>query len=286
MNPRFKILAAAVLFSTSGAAIKYLTLDVWQVAGLRGLVAGVALLVMLPEARRGWTWRTFLVGSAFAGATITFALANRLTTAASAIFLQSTSPLFILLLAPVLVGERARRRDLGVMAAMAVGMALFFVGVDRPGRVSHDPVAGDLIALVSALTWALAIIGSRWIGRGSDAPAAVAASAAVGNLLSFVFCLPLGPVLAGLDGGQAGILLYLGIFQLALGYVLISKGLPHVPALEVSLLLLVEPVVSPVWAFLLVREVPGVWSLVGGGIILVATVVNARVADQVVPPAD
>jgi drug/metabolite transporter (DMT)-like permease len=286
VNPRFKILAAAVLFSTSGAAIKYLTLDVWQVAGLRGLVAGVALLVMLPEARRGWTWRTFLVGSAFAGATITFALANRLTTAASAIFLQSTSPLFILLLAPVLVGERARRRDLGVMAAMAVGMALFFVGVDRPGRVSHDPVAGDLIALVSALTWALAIIGSRWIGRGSDAPAAVAASAAVGNLLSFVFCLPLGPVLAGLDGGQAGILLYLGIFQLALGYVLISKGLPHVPALEVSLLLLVEPVVSPVWAFLLVREVPGVWSLVGGGIILVATVVNARVADQVVPPAD
>ncbi|HEX4632226.1 MAG TPA: DMT family transporter, partial [Gemmatimonadales bacterium] len=259
MNPRLKILAAAVLFSTSGAAIKYLTLDVWQLAGLRGLVAGVALLVMLPEARRGWTWRTILVGSAFAGATITFALANRLTTAASAIFLQSTSPLFILLLAPVLVGERARRRDLGVMAAMAVGMALFFVGVDRPGRVSHDPAAGDLIALLSALTWALAIIGSRWIGRGNDAPAAVAASAAVGNLLSFVFCLPLGPVLTGLDTGQAGILLYLGIFQLALGYVLISRGLPHVPALEVSLLLLVEPVVSPVWAFLLVREVPGVW---------------------------
>ncbi|HKV70085.1 MAG TPA: EamA family transporter, partial [Gemmatimonadales bacterium] len=67
---------------------------------------------------------------------------------------------------------------------------------------------------------------------------------------------------------------------------LISKALPEVPALEVSLLLLVEPVVSPVWAFLVVSEVPGVWSLVGGGIILVATVLNARVADQVVPPAD
>src|SRR6185437_11307696 len=255
----FKILAAAVLFSTSGAAIKYLTLDVWQLAGLRGLIAGVALLVMLPEARRGWTWRTFLVGSGYAGATITFALANRLTTAASAIFLQSTSPLFILLLAPALVGERARRRDLGVLAAMAVGMALFFVGMDRPGRVSQNPIAGDLIALLSAL----AMIGSRWIGRGSNAPGAVAASAAVGNLLSFLFCLPFGPVLSGLDAGQAGILLYLGIFQLALGYVLISKALPEVPALEVSLLLLVEPVVSPVWAFLVVSEIPGVWSLVG-----------------------
>lgn len=286
MNPRLKILAAAVLFSTSGAAIKYLTLDVWQLAGLRGLIAGVALLVMLPEARRGWTWRTFLVGSGYAGATITFALANRLTTAASAIFLQSTSPLFILLLAPALVGERARRRDLGVLAAMAVGMALFFVGMDQPGRVSRNPIAGDLIALLSALTWALAMIGSRWIGRGSNAPGAVAASAAVGNLLSFLFCLPFGPVLTGLDAGQAGILLYLGIFQLALGYVLISKALPEVPALEVSLLLLVEPVVSPVWAFLVVSEIPGVWSLVGGGIILVATVLNARVAHQVVPPAD
>jgi len=114
----------------------------------------------------------------------------------------------------------------------------------------------------------------------------VAASAAVGNLLSFFFCLPFGPVLAGVTAGQAGILLYLGILQLALGYVLLSKALPQVPALEVSLLLLIEPVVSPVWAFLVVNEVPGVWSLVGGGVILVATVVNARVADQVVPPLD
>lgn len=286
MSPRLKILAAAVLFSTSGAAIKYLTLDVWQVAGLRGLVAGVALLVMLPEARRGWTWRTFLVGMGYAGGTITFALANRLTTAASAIFLQSTSPVFILLLAPALLGERARRRDLVVMVAMAVGMALFFIGIDRPGRVSHNPAAGDLIALLSALVWGFAIVGSRWIGRGPAGPAAVAASAAVGNLLSFFFCLPFGPVLTGLDASQVGVLLYLGVFQLGCGYVLMSKALPLIPALEVSLLLLVEPVVSPVWAFLLVGEVPGVWSLVGGGIILVATVINARIAGQVVPPAD
>jgi len=286
VNPRLKILAAAVLFSTSGAAIKYLTLDVWQVAGLRGLVAGVALLVMLPEARRGWTWRTFVVALGYAGGTITFALANRLTTAASAIFLQSTSPIFILFLAPALLGERARRYQIGVMVVMAAGMALFFVGMDRPGRVSHNPVAGDLMALLSALVWGFAIVGSRWIGRGTTGPAAVAAAAAVGNLLSFFFCLPFGPVLTGLDASQAGILLYLGIFQLGLGYVLISKALPLIPALEVSLLLLVEPVVSPVWAFLLVREVPGLWSLVGGGIILVATVWNTRLGAQAVPPVD
>jgi drug/metabolite transporter (DMT)-like permease len=286
VNPRLKILTAAVLFSTSGAAIKYLPLDVWQVAGLRGLVAGVALLVMLPEARRGWTWRTLLVGVGYAASTVTFALSNRMTTAASAIFLQSTSPVFILLLAPALLGERARRRDLGVLAAMGVGMALFFVGTDRPGPVASDPLTGDLIALLSALSWGLTILGSRWIGRGPRGDAAVAGSAALGNLLSFLFCVPFGPVFAGVSAGAAGILLYLGVIQLAVAYVLMSKALPHVPALEVSILLLVEPVVSPIWAFLLVREVPGVWSLVGGGVILVATVWNTRLGGEAVPPGD
>ena len=286
MNPRLKILAAAVLFSTSGAAIKYLTLDVWQVAGLRGLVAGAALLVMLPEARRGWSWRTLVLGLGYGASTITFALANRMTTAASAIFLQSTSPVFILLLGPALVGERARREDVGILLAMGVGMALFFVGMDRPGRVASDPLAGDLIALLSALTWGLTIIGSRWIVRTPDGPGAVAASAALGNLLSFLFCLPFGPVLAGVTGAQVAILIYLGVFQLGVAYVLMARALPHVRALEVSLLLLVEPVVSPVWAFLLVREVPGAWSLAGGAIILVATVWNARVGAEAIPPAD
>jgi len=286
VNPRLKILAAAVLFSTSGAAIKFLTLDVWQVAGLRGLIAGLALLVMLPEARRGWNWRTLVLGLGYGASTITFALANRMTTAASAIFLQSTSPVFILLLGPALVGERARRGEVGVLIAMGIGMALFFVGMDRPGRVASDPLAGDLIALLSALTWGLTIIGSRWVGRGADGAGAVAGSAAVGNLLSFFFCLPFGPVFAGLTGAQGAILIYLGVFQLGVAYVLMSRALPHVRALEVSLLLLVEPVVSPVWAFFLVREVPGTWSLVGGAIILIATVWHARVAQEAVPPAD
>ena len=286
VNPRLKILIAAVLFSTSGAAIKYLPLDVWQVAGLRGLVAGVALLIMLPEARRGWTWRTLLVGVGYAASTVTFALSNRLTTAASAILLQSTSPVFILLFAPALLGERARRRDLGVLAAMGVGMALFFVGMDRPSRGATDPLAGDLIALLSALSWGLTILGSRWIGRGPEGFAAVAGSAALGNLLSFLFCVPFGPVIAGVTAGQAGILLYLGVIQLAVAYVLMSKALPHVPALEVSILLLIEPVVSPIWAFLLVREVPGVWSLVGGGVILLATVWNTRLGQPAIPTAD
>lgn len=169
---------------------------------------------------------------------------------------------------------------------MGAGMALFFVGMDRPGRAATNPLAGDLIALLSALSWGLTILGSRWISRGPGGDGAVTASAALGHLLAFAICAPLSPGFSGVGVSQALILIYLGVLQLALANVLMSKALPHVPALEVSILLLVEPVVSPIWAFLLVREVPGVWSLVGGGVILVATVWNTRIGHQAVAPAD
>ncbi|HEV8508919.1 MAG TPA: EamA family transporter, partial [Gemmatimonadales bacterium] len=111
MSPRSKIIAAAVLFSTGGAAIKFCGFGAWQLAAFRATIAMITILVALPEARRGWTWRTVLVGFAYAATTLLYVQANKHTTAASAIFLQSTSPLFILLLAPLLLGEHATRRD-------------------------------------------------------------------------------------------------------------------------------------------------------------------------------
>jgi drug/metabolite transporter (DMT)-like permease len=150
-----------------------------------------------------------------------------------------------------------------------------------------NPLLGDVIALGSALAWGLTIIGSRWIVRtGTGDGTAVTASAAVGNLLSAVFCLPFALPLAHVDAGSWAILLYLGIFQLGLAYALMSRALPHVPALDVSLILLIEPVVSPIFAFALVREVPGPWSLAGGAIILAATVWKSRVDGQAIPPVD
>ena len=107
MSPRSKIVVAAVLFSTGGAAIKWCGFDAWQLAAFRAGIALITILALIPEARRGWTWRTVLVGCAYAATTLLYVQANKHTTAASAIFLQSTSPLFILLLAPWLLGEHA-----------------------------------------------------------------------------------------------------------------------------------------------------------------------------------
>src|SRR5204862_4536158 len=111
---------------------KWCSFGGWQLAAFRATIAMLTILILLPEARRGWSWRPVVVGFAYAATTLLYVQANKHTTAASAIFLQSTSPLFILLLAPMLLGEHATRRDIAQIGVMVVGMALFLLGMDRP----------------------------------------------------------------------------------------------------------------------------------------------------------
>src|SRR5262245_29843395 len=116
MSPRLRLALTAALFSTGGAAIKYCGFGGWQLAAGRAGVAGRVILLALPEARRGWSWRTLLVSCSYAATTLLYVQANKHTTPANTIFIQSTSPLFILALAPWLLGERVSRRDLIHMA--------------------------------------------------------------------------------------------------------------------------------------------------------------------------
>ena len=156
---RWKLLIAALLFSTGGAAIKACGMSGWQVAGFRSGLAAVALWLFLPSARRGWTKGQALVACAYAATLILYVLANKLTTAANAIFLQSTAPLFILILAPLWLRESIRRRDLVFMAALGVGLALFFMGQEAPQQTASDPLLGNILAACSAVTWALTVSG-------------------------------------------------------------------------------------------------------------------------------
>src|SRR6266850_3359375 len=137
---RLQICATALLFSIGGAGIKACALTSWQVAGFRSGFAALMILLVLPDSRRGWTWRTTLVGATYAATMILFVLANKLTTSANTIFLQSTAPLYVLLLGPMFLRERIRARDLALMAVVGAGMALLFVGVDRPVVTAPDPV--------------------------------------------------------------------------------------------------------------------------------------------------
>jgi DME family drug/metabolite transporter len=270
---RLRVLAAALTFSIGGAGIKACQLTSWQVASFRSGIAALTLLLILPEARRGWNARAALVGIAYATTVTLFVLANKLTTSANTIFLQSTAPLYILLLSPWLLREQIRARDVLVMAVVVLGMSLLFVGTERRYATAPDPTHGNILATLSGLSWALTLMGLRWMGRhegaGSAAPAVV-----IGNLIAFFVGLPFALPVIGARPLDWAIVGGLGTIQIGVAYVFLTAGMRHVRALEASMLLLLEPVLNPVWSWLIHGEKPRAWSLVGGAIILGGTLVK------------
>jgi drug/metabolite transporter (DMT)-like permease len=273
LRNRLLLVAAAILFSTGGAAIKAASFTGWQVASFRSAVAAAALLLVVPDARRGWSWRIAPVGAAYAATLILFVLATRLTTAANAIFLQSTAPLYLLLLGPWLLREPIRRSDIVYIVAIAAGMSLFALGGERAVATAPNPHAGNVRALASGLTWALTLAGLRWLSRRKAGSAGMAAVTA-GNIMAFLAALPMAlPVTSAGPSGVA-VILYLGIFQIGLAYWCLTRAVRHVTAFEATTMLLLEPVLNPVWAWLIHGERPGAWPLAGGAVILSATLMN------------
>ena len=272
---RLQVLAAALIFSVGGAGIKACELTPWQVASFRSGIAALVVLLLMPEARRGWSWRVVVAGLPYAATVLLFVLANRLTTSANTIFLQSAAPLYILLAAPFLLRERNRPVDFAVMGLIAGGLALFFIGVDAPRRTAPNPFLGNILAGLAGVSWALTIMSLRWMGRGSADHRGSAAGAVVsGNITAFLIGLPLALPVMRFTPVDGAVLAGLGVVQLGLGYVFLTKASRHVPAFELSVLLLVEPALNPIWALVVNGEIPGPWALVGGGVILAATLLK------------
>jgi DME family drug/metabolite transporter len=276
MRARLLVLAAAVLFSTGGAAIKSTTLTAWQVASFRSGIAALAMLVMLRGARRLPDRATWLVGIVYAVTLVFFVVANKNTTAANAIYLQGTAPLYILLAAPLLLREPVSRADIVFMAALGLGLGAFFLGQEPVRQTAPNPALGNIAALASGLTWAATVMGLRWLGRRSDDPTATQPSLVAGNVLACVLTLGLALPVEHMPARDLAILAFLGVIQIGLAYFCLVAGIRGVPALEASLLLVLEPVLNPIWAWLVHGEAPGQWALVGGAIIMVAT--TARTA--------
>ena len=272
---RLEVLAAAALFSSGGAVIKAIHLAGWQVACFRSAVAALALFVLMREVRRRPNLRVLGVGLAYAATLILFVLANKLTTSASAIYLQSTAPLYVLLLSPWLLRERIRPRDVVFMIALAAGLGLFFVGFDPVSATAPNPKLGNLLATASGLTWALTVMGLRALGRGGESWGP--AGAFWGNIFAALLCLPLALPLAGSRPTDWAMVAFLGVFQIGVAYLFLIRGLERVSAFEASLLLLLEPVLNPIWTWLVHGERPGVWSITGAAVILLATVAKSWV---------
>ena len=273
LPPSLRILAAGACFSLGGALIKLCSFPSLERAGLRAAVAALTLFVLLPEARRAPSRGVLLLLLPYFGATCLFVVANTLTTAANAIFLQSTYPFWVTLLGPWLLRERARARDLLVLACIAVGMALFFVAPATAGPTATAPRAGDVIAIVSGVSYGLLLLGCRWLGRrGTDEQCA---AVAWGNAVTAPAALLLAPLCGQTrvvgDARSWGAIAVLGTVQVGFAYALLARAMPYVPAVQASLLLMIEPALSPLIAYAVHGEAPH-WLAIAGGVLIIGAV--------------
>ncbi|MGK0349396.1 MAG: drug/metabolite transporter (DMT)-like permease [Planctomycetota bacterium] len=270
MPPALRILVAGALFATGGALIKSCEFPSAQSAGIRALVAAITIFALMPEARVRPTRRVLVLIPAYFAATFFFVLANTMTTAASTIFLAATAPLWVMVLGPLVTGERAKRRDFVIFVGIAIGMTLCFLAPTDAIATAPNPVLGNALALCVGIGFALLLLGMRRFAReGEDVGAAVVAW---GSLATGAFSLALMPVInQALVVGTANdwlVMAALGVFQVGLAYVLLTRALPHVPAVRASLILMIEPALNPVFAYAAHGEEPHAYTIFGGALII------------------
>ena len=267
------LLFAALLFSTGGAAIKSSSLSAWQIAGWRSAIAGLFLFCVAREARRLRGVTVWVVGAFFAATMLLFVLANRLTTAANTVFLQSTAPLYALVFGFVVLRERPRREDAWTFLALGGALALFLAEPGESHTSAPDPALGNVLAACAGVTWGATLTGLRRLAT-SNRPtlAAVVAGNTLAAVIAFtVLASSEASVGFPLRGGrELAIVAWLGVFQIGLAYVLVGRGLRSTPVFLASLLLLAEPVANPFFAWLVHGEVPHRNTILGGLLVLAA----------------
>ncbi|HEX8186990.1 MAG TPA: EamA family transporter [Pyrinomonadaceae bacterium] len=268
MPPILYVLAAALLWSTGGLFIKATPLDAFQLSFGRSLFAAVTVAALTRREGFGVNGLTVVSSVLYAALLLLFVMANKLTTAANAIFLQYTAPLYVLVLEPLLFRERFRRSDVFVVAACVAGMSLFFVGRLRP-----QDVEGNLTALASGVCFALFLLSLR---HPSARRVNRASSVIYGNLLLCLVTLPsFVPAAAELTTKDVLIVLYLGVIQIGLAYTLFTLGMARgVRSLDAGVVGYIEPMLNPVWVFLFLGERPSGWAVVGGCVIVAAVFVH------------
>jgi drug/metabolite transporter, DME family len=258
------IIGAALLWSSGGIGIKAVADPPLKVAFYRSLFAALALLLLRGRdtwGRRRWTSTpVFLVAIvSYAACLTTFVIATKWTTAANAIFLQYAGAIWVLVLSPLVLHEPMRARDAGAIVAALGGMALFFVG-----RFETRGMAGNGMALLSSVFFAALILALR---KEHDA---AESSVTWGNVFTAAVLFPF--VANDLHLGLKSFLVLagLGLFQIALAYMLFVRGLKYVTATQASLTGMLEPVANPVWVLLFLGETPSLYAVIGGIVVLAA----------------
>ena len=259
------VISAAVLWSIGGVFIKKLTGDYGMappvLACLRSAAAGLALIWALPRiGRSARNWRVPVSGI-FYGATLgCFVAATAGTRSANAIFLQYAFPLLVAIGGWLFYRERVTRRTALALAIGMGGVAVILIGSWRP-----QDRAGLIYGVGSAFALAGFVLLQRRIREGSPL-----GLTSLYNLIAAAAILPFAWGRFDVPPEALGLVVMMGVVQIGLPYVLFIKGLRVLPAAEAGLVCLIEPVLNPLWVWLIVHEEPGGWTMLGAGLILVA----------------
>ena len=269
------LLAAAMLWSLGGVLIKSIDLNPAAIAGSRSLIALVVMTLAMPGVLRKVSRRTIPGAIAYSATVFLFVVATKLTTAANAIFLQYTAPIYIAMISPWFLGERTNWQDWLLVLLALSGVGLFFLD-----QLSFQGLSGVVAALASGFAFAWLAVLMRHQKAGS--PEAVVL---LGNAFTFLMALPwMFPILRIEQNGPR--LLLLGIVQLTIPYLLYSVAIRHVRALDASIISIIEPILNPVWVMLATSERPAFWSIVGGIIVLTTSLTRSLLASRTAPAAE
>ncbi len=265
---------AGILWSMGGALIKWVSLDAYQVSFWRSLFAFITLVWITRPRKISWEWLNLAAAFSYALTLLFFVIGTKMTTAANAIFLQYTAPLYIVGLSFFLFKEKFLREELITMIFCIIGITLFF-----SDQVDFTDYIGMLWSLASGIAYAAFIVFSKKRNSGHYSEPV---------MLSAFFCMIISGFIMlgnGIKEDSLGthfmfnwedglILAFLGIFQIGIPCYLYMKGLHAVTSLEAGLITMVEPICNPIWAFLLISEIPSTNTLLGGGVIIIAVLIH------------
>ena len=267
MNPRKKsilqMLACAALWSTGGVFIKLIPWSPFVIAGWRSCIAGSIAFAFLRARKFPFVWsRHSRLAGLSLGLTLTlFVVANKMTTAANAIVLQFTAPVFIVIFSALLFGKKFRGADLVTVVVTMGGISLFFFD-----KLSAGHQIGNVIALGAGIAFAF-----YYISLGDSPENERISAIIIANSMVFLACLPFSfTPRPEITPAAILFLLLLGVVQLGIPYVLLAKAAEYCPPLACCLLGAVEPLLNPVWVFLLDGEAPDSLALAGGVVVIAA----------------
>ena len=268
------IVLAVLLWSTGGLFIKWTTLDAFTVNAGRSLFAALTVAVFTFHKGLKLDKFTLLTSLLYAGTLSCFVYANKTTTAANAIFLQYTAPIYILILAPFILKEKFRVSDLITVVVCIAGMTLFFLEEQTAtNSLAPNIFLGNLAALASGVFFGLYFIFLRHPRSLENKNPAI--SVFYGNILIVLLMIPLiaqNPP-AQVNSNDIFAILFLGVLQIGLAYVLFTKGIAAgVRSLDASIIGFIEPLLNPVWVFIFLKEKPSSWAIIGGIIIIAAVI--------------